>query len=179
MMTRLSDPSSPDFFFLTYDVNSYCVTNFFAVPTYFLDPTVIEKRAALSPTARRAGWVGCNIVISRIPDVGKVFYVKNREIVERAAVIETWKRTTFLRGETNLEARGWTLAVLRIIQSLNAEEFTLQRLYEFEPQLKQGFPRNNFIRAKIRQQLQVLRDAGLIVFKGGGRYTSRITTRRG
>jgi DpnI-like restriction endonuclease len=54
--------------------------------------------------------------------------------------------------------------------SLDAPEFTLQRMYDFEKQLKQRFPRNDFIRAKIRQQLQVLRDAGLIVFEGRGRY---------
>ncbi|MDE2060683.1 MAG: hypothetical protein KGL31_13900 [candidate division NC10 bacterium] len=85
--------------------------------------------------------------------------------------LETWGRTVFLRREASLEARGWALEILRIIQSLNVREFTLQRMYDFETQLKQRFPRNNFIRAKIRQQLQVLRDAGLIVFSGRGRYT--------
>jgi type II restriction enzyme len=172
MMARLNDTSSPDFFFLTYDVKSFRVTNFFAVPTYFLDATVIEKRKPLSPQAMRAGWVGCNIVMHRIPEAGKVFYVRNSEILERSAVIETWQRTAFLRRETSLDARGWTLEILRNIQSLNAREFSLQEMYEFEVQLKQRFPRNNFIRAKIRQQLQVLRDAGLIVFKGKGRYAA-------
>ncbi|PWB77784.1 MAG: restriction endonuclease [Candidatus Methylomirabilota bacterium] len=171
MMARLSDISSPNFFFLTYDVKSLCVTNFFAVPTYFFDSTVIEKRKPLSPNARRAGWIGCNIIINRIPEVGKVFYVRNCEIFKRSVVVETWKRTAFLRHEASLEARGWTLEVLRIIQSLDVREFTLQRIYDFETQLKQRFPHNNFIRAKIRQQLQVLRDAGLIAFEGQGRYT--------
>ena len=170
MMARLSDVSSPDFFFLTYDVKSSCVTNFFAVPTYFLDATVIEKREPLSPSARRAGWVGCNIVMNRIPEAGKVFYVRNRQILQRSSVIETWGRTAFLRRGGSLETRGWALEILRIIESLNVREFTLQRIYDFETHLKQQFPRNNFIRAKIRQQLQVLRDAGLIVFEGRGRY---------
>ena len=170
MMARLSDISSPDFFFLTYDVKSSCVTNFFAVPTYFLDATVIEKREPLSPSARRAGWVGCNIVMNRIPEAGKVFYVRNRQILQRSAIIETWGRAAFLRRGGSLETRRWTLEILRIVESLNAREFTLQRIYDFETHLKQQFTRNNFIRAKIRQQLQVLRDAGLIVFEGRGRY---------
>lgn len=172
MMARLSDTSSPNFFFLTYDVKSSCVTNFFAVPTYFLDATVIEKRNPLSPAARRAGWVGCNIVMNRIPEAGKVYYVRNREILGKSTVIETWERTAFLRREASLEARGWTLEILRNIQSLNVRQFTLQRMYDFETQLKARFPRNNYIRAKIRQQLQVLRDAGLIVFEGRGRYAT-------
>ncbi|MBN1664457.1 MAG: restriction endonuclease [Deltaproteobacteria bacterium] len=172
MMNRLTDKSSPDFFFLTYDVKSSCVTNFFAVPTYFIDSTIVEKRKPLGHNARRAGWVGCNIIMKRIPEAGKVFYVRNREIQERSKVIETWGRTTFLRGETSLEARGWALEIIRIIESLNVPEFTLQRIYGFEAQLKQKFPRNNFIRAKIRQQLQVLRDAGFIEFVGRGHYAS-------
>ncbi len=172
MMERLTDISSPNFFFLTYDAKLPHVTNFFAVPTYFLDTTVIEKRKPLAPHAMRAGWVGCNIVLNRIPEAGKVFYVRNSQIFERSAVMDSWRRTAFLRRESNLEARGWVLETLRCIQSLNAREFTLRQMYEFESQLKLRFPRNNFIRAKIRQQLQVLRDAGLIVFEGRGRYST-------
>lgn len=171
MMGRLRNISSPNFFFLTYDAKYLHVTNFFAVPTYFLDMTVIEKRKPLSSDAIRAGWIGCNIVLDRIPEAGRVFYVRNSEIVERSAVMERWSRTAFLRREPSLEARGWVLETLRCIQSLNSREFTLQHMYEFVPQLKLSFPRNNFIREKIRQQLQVLRDAGLILFEGQGRYS--------
>jgi type II restriction enzyme len=170
MIARLRSNCSPEFLFLTYDVQSFCVTNLFAVPTHFLDATAIERRKPLGPNARRAGWTGCNIVMDRIPNAGRVFYVQNGEIQEKSNVLEAWRRTAFLRRQASLEARGWTLEVLRNIQSLNAREFTLQTMYEFEAQLKERFPRNNFIRAKIRQQLQVLRDAGLIVFQGRGRY---------
>jgi type II restriction enzyme len=171
MMTRLNDASSPDFFFLTYDAKLSCVTNFFAVPNCFLDPTVIEKRKPLHPSARRAGWVGCNIVMSRIPEAGKVFYIRDRNVLDRTAVHEAWARTEFLRNRTSLEARGWTLEILRVIQTLNVQEFSLQSIYDFEAHLGRLFPRNKFIRAKIRQQLQVLRDAGLIYFEGRGRYS--------
>ena len=172
MMARLNDVASPNFFFLGYDVKSSRVTNFFAVPAYLLDATVIEKRKPLNPNARRAGWVGCNIVMNRIPEAGKVFYVKDCKILQTSSVIERWGRTAFLRRETNLVARGWLLEVLRIIESFGAREFTLEQMYSFETQLKQRFPGNNFIRAKIRQQLQVLRDAGLVAFKGRGHYTA-------
>jgi len=171
MTARLANISSPNFFFLTYDATTSYVTNFFAIPTYFLDASVIEKRPPLGPHARRAGWVGCNIVLSRIPEAGKIFYVRDGEIFQRSTVMNTWKRTTFLQRESNLESRGWVLETLRCIQSLNAREFTLRQLYEFESQLKRRFPRNNFIREKIRQQLQVLRDVGLISFKGRGHYS--------
>ncbi|HQQ88585.1 MAG TPA: DpnI domain-containing protein [Smithellaceae bacterium] len=172
MMSRLSDVSSPDFFFLTYDLKSTSVTNFFAVPTYFLDETVIEKRKPLRPDARRAGWIGCNIVMGRIPEAGKIFYVRNSTILDKSIVMEAWSRTSFLRRAESKEARGWALEILRIIQSFTKKEFTLQQMYDYETKLKMQFPRNNFVRAKIRQQLQVLRDAGLIDFKGRGRYAA-------
>lgn len=172
MIARLSDVCSPDFLFLTYDPLLFRVTDFFAVPTSFLDVTAIEKRRPLSQCAKRAGWVGCNILMHRIPDVGKVFYIKRGEILDRISVLTGWRRIAFLRDEMNVETKGWTLEILRIIQSLNTREFDLQKMYAFEPQLKRRFPRNNFIRAKIRQQLQVLRDAGLIEFEGRGRYST-------
>jgi type II restriction enzyme len=172
MTTRLSGPCSPDFFFLAYNPSSFQVTNFFAVPSSFLDTTVIEKRKPLSPNARRAGWVGCYILMDRIPEAGKVFYVRNGEILRRSSVLEAWGRTAFLRSEPRPETRGWALEILRNIQSLRTREFSLKEMYGFEVHLKRRFPRNNFIRAKIRQQLQVLRDVGLIVFQGRGRYTT-------
>ena len=144
--------------------------NFFAVPTHFLDTTVIEKRKPLVSNARRQGWVGCYIVMDRISEAGKVFYVKNGQALKKSAVIEAWGRTTFLR-QSSFEARGWALEILRNIQSLNAREFTIDTMYGFEAELKQRFPRNKFIRPQIRKQLQVLRDAGLIVFRGRGHYS--------
>jgi len=66
--------------------------------------------------------------------------------------------------------RGWTLDVLRVIRRLGKQDFSLKEVYEFESELKELHPRNENIRPKIRQQLQVLRDLGMIKFVGEGRY---------
>ena len=42
--------------------------------------------------------------------------------------------------------------------------------YKFEKSLQQSYPNNRFIKEKIRQQLQVLRNRGLIKFLGRGNY---------
>ena len=42
--------------------------------------------------------------------------------------------------------------------------------YELRNKLKVKYPNNNFIKDKIRQQLQVLRDKGIIEFVGRGNY---------
>lgn len=111
-------------------------------------------------------------MLDKIPEVGKIFYIKNSEIKTKTDIMDKWKKTTFLKNHNDIENRGWTLEILRNIQSLNTKEFTLQEMYDFEKQLKNKYPHNNFIQAKIRQQLQTLRDAGLIIFKGGGRYVT-------
>jgi type II restriction enzyme len=67
--------------------------------------------------------------------------------------------------------RGWTLDVLRMIDSLGSREFTLKDLYAREVELQPLHPRNRNIRPKIRQQLQVLRDLGFVLFRGHGTYT--------
>ncbi len=43
-------------------------------------------------------------------------------------------------------------------------------MYGFEARLAALYPGDRNVRPKIRQQLQALRDAGLVVFEGRGRY---------
>jgi len=46
-------------------------------------------------------------------------------------------------------------------------------VFGFEDRLAEQYPGNDHVRAKIRQQLQVLRDEGLVEFLGGGAYRLR------
>lgn len=48
--------------------------------------------------------------------------------------------------------------------------FTLKQMYSFVEALKIKHPKNNNIEAKIRQQLQFLRDKGIIEFMKSGQY---------
>ena len=56
------------------------------------------------------------------------------------------------------------------VDTIKKEYFTLDEVYKFEQKLKQKYPNNNFIKDKIRQQLQLLRDKGIIEFIGRGNY---------
>jgi type II restriction enzyme len=53
---------------------------------------------------------------------------------------------------------------MNCIESLNKNEFSLQEIYKFENDLKIIHPENNNIKAKIRQQLQFLRDKNYLKF---------------
>ena len=75
----------------------------------------------------------------------------------------------FLRKSKG-ELRGWLLDVLKCIELLNKKEFALNEVYSFEKYLKTKHPKNNNIQAKIRQQLQMLRDYGYLAFTKRGQY---------
>ena len=72
-----------------------------------------------------------------------------------------------------MEKRGWTLDVLQVVQSLNKKEFLLSDVYAHADTLAKLHPKNAHVRDKIRQQLQVLRDLGLLSFLGAGSYRLR------
>ncbi|HKW64795.1 MAG TPA: hypothetical protein VJN89_19735 [Candidatus Acidoferrum sp.] len=72
-----------------------------------------------------------------------------------------------------MQKRGWTLDVLQVVQSLKKSEFSLQDVYAHADALARLHPANRHVHPKIRQQLQVLRDLGLLDFLGGGDYRLR------
>ena len=59
---------------------------------------------------------------------------------------------------------------LSCIERIKEKDFTLNQVYVFEDELKQKHPENNFVKDKIRQQLQYLRDKGFIEFISPGHY---------
>jgi type II restriction enzyme len=71
------------------------------------------------------------------------------------------------------DVRGWTLDVLKSIHTLGKSQFSLREVYALETDLAKMHPKNRNVRPKIRQQLQVLRDLGLIQFLGDGEYCLR------
>lgn len=170
MIQRLQSDSNPNFFFLNYDKNNLNVTNFIVIPKHFFIPEIIEKRKPLSPTARRSGWVGCNILLYKIPESGKIFYIKNGKEESKERILDDWNKTSFLKQSTNLQSKGWLLDILMCIDKINKSQFNLSDIYKFEKYLKMKHPENINIQAKIRQQLQVLRDKGYLTFVSRGRY---------
>ena len=75
----------------------------------------------------------------------------------------------FIR-EYQLDARGWILDILACVNKIPLKEFTLEQMYSFVPELERKHPDNHHVRDKIRQQLQILRDKGIIEFIGRGKY---------
>ena len=173
MLRRLSSSEVPNLFALNYHQMQDLVQNLFVIPSHFFVPEVIERRKPLARTARRAGWTGCNILFGLIPLAGRVNLVSDGRPLSKPTVLAAWQRTLFLRDQKKVEARGWTLDVMRCIEKLDMHEFTLANVYRFEGELSSLHPYNRHIRAKIRQQLQVLRDVGYLEFAGHGKYRAK------
>jgi len=74
MIDRINSENNPNFFLLTYSKN-WSVNDFLIIPKQFFTEDIIIKRQPPSPTARRAGWIGCNIDISKVAEPVK-FYRK-------------------------------------------------------------------------------------------------------
>jgi type II restriction enzyme len=168
MIERINSNQNPNFFFLNYS-KSWSVENFLIVPKQFFTPEIIVKRKPLSATAKRAGWIGCNIDISNVAEAGKIFLVKDTKIIDRKVVKCLFNQTLFLR-EKSIESKGWVLDIMLCVDAIKKNVFTLEEIYQFEKKLGLKYPNNNFIKDKIRQQLQVLRDRGIIEFIGRGNY---------
>lgn len=168
MRERITSRNNPNLILMNYDRASGPI-DVIVVPKHFFVLEIIEERKPLGLTARRAGWVGCNILIGEVPDAGRISLVRERRLLPKAEVLETWRRTLFLR-DTAIEARGWLVEVMKAVEAIGRPEFTLADVYASEARLQAQFPGNNNVRPKIRQKLQVLRDRGFLEFSGRGSY---------
>lgn len=168
MIERINSISNPELFVMQYTKNLE-VINLTLIPKFFFVPSIIEKRKPLSENARRAGWVGCNILLSKVPEQAKIAIIKNQKCAEVDLVVGQYVKLRQLQTN-NISGRGWLLDILNCINSIESADFSLDDIYRFESQLKLKHPDNHYIQAKIRQQLQMLRDKGFIEFLGNGHY---------
>jgi type II restriction enzyme len=169
MCKRIVASNNPNFFMLNYSLADFGVTNLFVVPKHYFVPKILQKRKPLAPTARRAGWTGCNILLGQIPASGRIFLVRDHQALPKKAVLDAWKRTLFLR-EQPADRRGWLLDVMNCVESIGKREFQIEDVYAFEDRLSRLYPNNQNVKPKIRQQLQYLRDKGYLQFLSRGTY---------
>lgn len=169
MIEKIENNDIPNFFYLNYSISDLKVNNLIVIPKHYFTKDIIIKRPPLAPTARRAGWVGCNIDVSSIPFSGKLFLIKDGIEEDKEKVINNFNKMLFLR-EQDTELKGWLLDVMKCIELLGKKDFSLNEIYQFENFLKQKHPKNNNVQAKIRQQLQILRDYGYLDFVKRGEY---------
>lgn len=117
LTARLQADNNPNFAFLRYDSDRLAVSDLFIVPKHFFTQNIVEERKPLPPTAKRSGWIGCNILLQRIPRAGKIFIVQNSTPEKPEFVREQWKQTSFLQKQS-IASRGWLLEVMNCVEAL-------------------------------------------------------------
>lgn len=168
MITKIMSGNAPSLFYLTYD-HSYKVNNVIAITGHFIVPEIILKRQDISSAGRRANWEGCFINLARVPEKGRVEMFKNGKPANQRDVIKRFRRTEFFKGLMP-NNRGWLMDVFRKVEKTGKKEFALRDIYSGEKEWRRKCPNNNNPKAKIRQQLQILRDSGYLTFLGDGKY---------
>ncbi len=163
---------TPNLLALHYHAKHWEVQNLLLIPRFAFSLSAIERRNPLAPTARRSGWIGCNILLVNIPSDARIVLVDNGRPSNPASVRQQYRRLRPLHNLSH-ENRGWTLDVLNAVRSLGRRDITLADVYSFSTHLRRLHPQNRHVEEKIRQQLQRLRDLGFLEFVGRGRYRLR------
>ena len=172
MVRAIRENRTPNLFALEYEPSDWAVVNLILIPSFAFPLSAVEKRKPLAAHARRAGWVGCNILLDAIPADARIAIVRAGNSISPKIVREQYLKVLPFEKLTP-EKRGWTLDVLNVLRKLGKTEFALRDVYAAELGLARLHPANRHVRDKIRQQLQVLRDLGFVQFLGGGEYRLR------
>jgi type II restriction enzyme len=168
MMSCIRENQQPNLFLLTYRL-PFSVTDLSVIPRRFLVAPIVIKRKPLSTNARRAGWVGCNLSLALIPRTAIIPCMVDGSVIAHEVIRRHWHKTAVL-DELGFSARGWAAITLGLVERIQKREFSIDDVYQYEIAVAKLFPENRHIRPKLRQQMQVLRDLGLIAFLGNGRY---------
>lgn len=169
MMSAIRRDQTPNFLFMQYDSTRWIVRNLLLIPQFAFPSSAIIKRKPLALTARRAGWVGCNIALASIPQEARIPIVLDGNITSPDEVRLQYRKVAPLK-ELRPKERGWTLDVLNGIRKMKKQEFTTAEAYSLVPLLEELHPDNRHVRDKLRQQLQFLRDAGMLIHVERGRW---------
>lgn len=158
----------PSLILLHYNLDRWSVEDLTLVHRACITSSCVIPRTPLRETAKRAGWQGCLISLKEIPKLGRIGVISQGLVREKQSVLDQWKQTSKLL-QADPVSRGWLADILNCVERLYST-FTLENVYSFENELSQKHPNNHNIRAKIRQQLQLLRDMGIIEFIKPGVY---------
>jgi len=161
LLETIRSGRTPNLLLLEYDPIGLSVRRLQAIHRTLLSSLAVVPREWLSVSAQRAGWQGCNIDLSAVPEVGRVPIVWDGAELPWSTVVGAWSRFDFMI-RVRPESQGWLRDVLACVQKLPATAFTLDEAYNFEPMLSELHPSNQNVRPKIRQQLQVLVAQGIL-----------------
>ena len=129
MIERIKSNFQPELFILQYSMQ-LSVTDLMLIPKFFFIPSIIEKRKPLSLNARRAGWIGCNILYQDIPEQGKIRIIEAGKETNIDNVVGRYEQIKQLQ-KRSVKNRGWLFDVTNCINDIPSNEFSLKDFYSY------------------------------------------------
>src|SRR5712671_2214400 len=106
MKRAILEDRTPNLFVLHYDLDAWAVRTILLVPHFAFALSAVERRKPLAATARRAGWVGCNILLDKIPIHARISVVSEGTPLAPREVRSSYNRLRPLE-KLQVEKRGW------------------------------------------------------------------------
>lgn len=138
-LERIASNTNPNLFVLHYEQN--IVEDLTLILKHFFTPDILKIRRALSSKARRAGYIGSVIMYSNIPEQGKIAVISSHTELDRNTVLTKYAAASKLRVD-NINLRGWLMDIVRCVDKIAHEIFSLKDLYKFEEELSIRHPDN-------------------------------------
>ncbi len=165
---QLNSGNFPSLILLHYERKSEEMKDGLLIHRLAIPLSSLQPRSPLSESAERKGWKGYEMLLTNIPQIGRIPLISQSHIVPKETVMEKWLSVeTILRGDLN--ERSWISDILSILDRL-PQNFSTDEIYSYQPYLERLHPNNRHIEEKIRQQLQILRDRGYVKFVSRGKY---------
>lgn len=115
MISAIREERQPNLILLNYRL-PFSVSNLFILPRRFIVEPMVVARKPLSSTARRAGWVGCNLDLGIIPKSALIPCVVDGVPVPQRKIQKSWSATEVLDDCAGTE-RSWLTVTLGIVES--------------------------------------------------------------
>ena len=157
--------TTPNLALMHYNIHDLSVVNLEVIPSFFIRPSCISKWKL---STRPNYWM-CSILLHTVGPDAHIRIVTDGVEEDRRTVQERYRSFAWMR-HLPPKTRGWTADVLRCVRELD-RSFTFKEVYaSCEKELQRLHPENKNVQAKIRQQLQILRDRNKVRFIGRGHY---------
>lgn len=164
--------TTPNLLLMKYDLNHFKVDHLEVIPSFFIRGSCLKSWLL----STRPHYEMCSIHIAMVGPDARIKIVERGEAKHPGEVQERYRSFAWMK-HVDRRTRGWTADVLRCIRHLKKADFTLQEVYSYETELGKLHPENRFVRPKIRQQLQILRDQGFLHF-GAQRGSYSLSTHK-
>ena len=123
MLAAIREDRTPNLLLMRYALPSWEVRDLLLIPSFMFPESAVIKRKPLAATARRAGWVGCNIDLRRIAPEARIPIIAGSSPTEPAQVRARYDQLKPIR-EIKTAQRGWTLDVASAKRSSRTKTFT-------------------------------------------------------